>query len=70
MYQLRFLLAATLLGAPAFAQERANARHEGHMRPRQDGKSDGVDIFLQSGRHDHIGRLAPACVDDFEAFVA
>ena len=36
----------------------------------QDGQPDDVDVLLEGGRHDHLGRLAQAGVDDFEAFVA
>ena len=40
------------------------------MRAGQDGEPDDVDVLLQSGRHDHLGRLSKPRVDDFEALVA
>ena len=40
------------------------------MRARQDRQADHVDVLLERGRRDHLGRLAEARVDDLEALVA
>src|ERR1035437_3723435 len=53
-----------------FPQQGADARHKRHVRARQDGQPDDVDVLLESGRHNHLGRLTQAGVYDFEAFVA
>ena len=38
--------------------------------PGQDRQSDDVDVLLERGGGDHLGRLAKTGVDDLEAFVA
>ena len=43
---------------------------EPEVRAREDGEADEVDVFLQRDRGDHVGLLADAGVDDFEARVA
>ena len=40
------------------------------MSSGQNRKADRVDVLLQGGRNDHLGRLAQTRIDDFEAFVA
>ena len=54
----------------AIAEQRRDPWHEGHVRTGQDGQADDVDIFLERGRGDHLGRLSEARVDDLEALVA
>ena len=48
----------------------ADARHERHVRARQDRQADDVDVLLERRGHDHLRRLAEARVDDLEALVA
>ena len=55
---------------PDSGQQLRDARHERHVRARQDRQADHVDVLLERGRGDHLGRLAKAGVDDFEALVA
>ena len=38
--------------------------------PGQDRQPDDVDVLLEGGRRDHLGRLAKTGVDDLEALVA
>ena len=40
------------------------------MGARQDRQPDDVDVLLERGGGDHLGRLAKAGVDDLEALVA
>ena len=40
------------------------------MRARQDRQPDHIDVLLERGRGDHLGRLAETRVDDLEALVA
>jgi hypothetical protein len=42
---------------------------DGVMRAGEDGEADDVDIFLDGGGGDHLGRLTQAGVDDFHAGV-
>ena len=45
-------------------------RQQRHVGARQDRQPDDVDVLLERGRDDHLGRLAQAGVDDLEALVA
>ena len=55
---------------PRSVEQLGHARHERHVRARQDRQPDHVDVLLEGGRGDHLGRLAEAGVDDLEALVA
>ena len=55
---------------PALVEQLRDPRHERHVRARQDRQPDDVDVLLERGRGDHLGRLAEAGVDDLEALVA
>ena len=55
---------------PALGEQLRHARHERHVGARQDRQADDVDVLLEGGRGDHLGRLAQAGVDDLEALVA
>src|SRR3954454_11714605 len=52
------------------AQELDDARHQGHVRARQDRQADGVGVLLDHGRDDLLGRLVQARVDDLHPGVA
>ncbi len=54
---------------PRSVEQLRHARDERHVRPGQDGQPDDVDVLLERGRGDHLGRLAEARVDDLEPLV-
>ena len=56
--------------APLLAQQLEHAREERHVRAAQDRQADDVDVFLDGGGRDHLGRLVQAGVDDLHAGVA
>ena len=45
-------------------------RADGVVRAGEDREADDVDVFLDGGGGDHLGRLAQAGVDHFHAGVA
>ena len=47
-----------------------HARHDGVVRAGEDAEADDVDVLLQRGGDDHLGRLAQAGVDDLHAGIA
>ena len=52
------------------AEQRGDARDDDVVRAGEDGEADAVDVFLNGGGDDHLGRLAQAGVDDLHAGVA
>ena len=54
---------------PALGEELGHPRHERHVGARQDRQADDVDVLLERGRGDHLGRLSQARVDDLEPLV-
>jgi hypothetical protein len=57
-----------VLGTVLF-QAVEDARHERHVRARQDGDADRIGVFLDRGLHDLVGRLVEAGVNHFHAGV-
>src|SRR5512140_3769966 len=47
-----------------------DARDDGVVRPGKNGKTDDLHVFLESGIHDHFGRLPQARVAHCPASVA
>ena len=52
------------------AQQLDDARHERHVRARQDREPDGVGVLLDDGLDDLLGRLVQPGVDDLHPRVA
>jgi hypothetical protein len=52
------------------AREFYDAREQRHMRARQNRQADRIDVFLNSGGYNLLGRLAQASVDDFHPGIA
>ena len=52
-----------------FAQQVHELRANGIVRAGKDREADDVDVFLHGGGGDHLGGLAKAGVDDFNAGV-
>ena len=55
---------------PCSLQQLAHAREQRHVRAAQDRQADDVDVFLDRGGRDHLGRLVQAGIDDFHARIA
>src|SRR5204863_2297 len=54
----------------ALFQQGSHAWHDGVVRSGQNAEADAVHIFLDSGVHDHLRRLAQSGVDHFHAGIA
>src|SRR5579884_2023091 len=54
----------------ALHQQLHDAREDGHVRAGEDAHADDVDVLLDRGVHDHLGRLVQTRVDDFHPRVA
>jgi hypothetical protein len=50
-------------------EQLGDARHQRHVGARQDRQPHDVDVLLERGRGDHLGRLTKAGVDDLESLV-
>jgi len=53
-----------------FVQQVHELRANGVVSTGKNGEADDVDVFLDSGGSDHLGRLPEAGVNDFHASVA
>ena len=56
--------------APLLAPQLQHAREERHVGAAEDREAHDVDVLLDGGGRDHLGRLVEARVDDLHAGVA
>ena len=68
--ELRELEAKLREGGGKSKTDRQHAGEERHVRTTEDREADDVDILLDGGRRDHLGRLVEPRVDDLHACVA
>jgi hypothetical protein len=57
------------VGSISISEEFNHSGHQGQVRAREQGETQGVGIFLDNRLDDLFGRLVEAGVDHFKAFV-